>query len=235
VRLVSVAIQVTVITADIVARLLADGVVPEAVTSGWTCAHASDGPTGCRTTTSAFLKGLLGTCAACVAKAGGRSGGGGGGGGGGRAGGSGGGGGGGRGSAPKSGAPPPPLTVTAPVYDAPATVGGPAAPSCPECTRRAGTAPPCVARLFGIGTKRAGRSCRLVVAGGCWPKATDAVLADCGAGGDCRYKVSRGVSALWCCRAAETKLLRRWRNVFRCGSMARSKRSARGAVVMWES
>lgn len=211
------AVAVANIVASLLIQLQGSGIASEALGGGtWACASAASGATGCGTT-AAYLSKLLRTCSAC---------------GGGQSGGGNGhsrhrrrrsGGGGGRGR---------PVTVTPPLYDAPATVSG---ASCPACVRTATGARKCALKLLGIGSPVPGRSCRLVTAGGCWPRSSDRVLLACAAGDECRYKISGGRVGVWCCAAKEKSIFRRWRNVFRCSILAKAKKTRqKHVVVMWE-
>ncbi|OSX70998.1 hypothetical protein BU14_0617s0003 [Porphyra umbilicalis] len=105
---------------------------------------------------------------------------------------------------------------------------------CASCQDTIKKGPAC-GKLFGIGSKRSGRSCRLVKAPGCWPTTSDKVLHDCGAGAECKYKVTGAKAKIWCCRRKRGGFFGFAKNFARCGFRSLSKSKDRdGAVVMWE-
>eukprot|EP00168_Porphyra_purpurea_P000504 TRINITY_DN1054_c0_g1_i2.p2 TRINITY_DN1054_c0_g1~~TRINITY_DN1054_c0_g1_i2.p2 ORF type:complete len:255 (-),score=65.15 TRINITY_DN1054_c0_g1_i2:292-1056(-) len=127
------------------------------------------------------------------------------------------------------------IVITPPIHDKPVTIVKADAGKCPACVKQVADTPKCGGTFLGIGSKRKGRSCRLVKATGCWPTTTDEVLHDCGPGAECAFKITDAKAKIWCCRPKTKKFFKRWRNLFRCGSEALSKSKDRdGAVVLWE-
>lgn len=85
----------------------------------------------------------------------------------------------------------------------------------------------CGGKLWGIGSKRKARGCKLVKSGGCFPKTSDRVIHDCGANARCAYKLTSAKAKIWCCRK------RGWG---KCSWRARSKAKDRdGAVILYQA
>lgn len=111
---------------------------------------------------------------------------------------------------------------------------------CPRCARAVSeNIPTCGGKFLGIGSKREGKSCKLIDGTGCWPLYSAPVSHDCGRGKECRFKVSRAKAKIWYCRERQRC---KWyqigchtRNTFRCSNQALSKsKDKNGAQVLWE-
>lgn len=110
---------------------------------------------------------------------------------------------------------------------------------CPNCVPTILKAPKCGGTFLGIGSGRMGRSCKLIDGTGCFPLRTAPVLHDCGAGAECRFKVSEAKAKVWCCRPKKKckffQVACKVTNLFRCSSSALSKSKDKdGAQVLWE-
>lgn len=110
---------------------------------------------------------------------------------------------------------------------------------CPDCIPTVVKAPKCGGTLLGIGSGRKGTSCKLVDGHGCWPLRSAPVSHDCGAGHECRFKVSDAKAKVWCCRRATRckwyQARCHWRNTFRCSNSAlSSSKDKNGAQVLWQ-
>lgn len=112
---------------------------------------------------------------------------------------------------------------------------------CQGCAQTAQSeAPMCGGTFLGINSGKKGRSCKLVDGKGCWPLKSAPVLHDCGAGAECRFKVSKAKAKIWCCRKKKSckwwQAACKWRNTFRCSNSALSSSKDRdGAQVMWQN
>lgn len=194
--------------AKLTTSLASSGITPQALSGGsWQCGHSSGDGKGCGWATAQFLGKVIGKCAECAIAVGGSD---------------------------ADGDGTNEVTLNPPVWDKPVTIEGDAS-KCKKCAREVAKAPKCGGKVLGIGSKRSGRSCRLVKAAGCWPKGHEAVIHDCGAGAECKFKITGAKAKIWCCTPYTKKFFKRWRNIFRCSSLARSKSKDRdGAVVLWE-
>lgn len=194
--------------AKLTASLASSGITPQALSGGsWQCGHSSGDGKGCGWATAQFLGKVIGKCAECAIAAVGSD---------------------------SDGDGTNEVTLNPPIWDQPVTIEGDES-KCDKCAKEVAKAPKCGGKILGIGSKRKGRSCRLVKAAGCWPKGHEAVIHDCGAGAECKFKVTGAKAKIWCCTPYTKKFFKRWRNNFRCSSLARSKSKDRdGAVVLWE-
>lgn len=130
-------------------------------------------------------------------------------------------------------------TVSQPTGSKPIQTGTKVAKKCARCARAISKAPKCGGKLFGIGSKRKGTSCKLIDGTGCWPLSSARVLHDCGKGAECRFKISNAKAKVWCCRRkTRCKWYQagcHWRNTFRCSNSALSKsKDKNGAQVLWQ-
>lgn len=194
--------------AKLTASLASSGITPQALSGGsWQCGHSSGDGKGCGWATAKYLGKVVGQCATCAIAALGGDG---------------------------DGDGTNEVILEPPVWDKPVTIKGDAS-KCKKCAQEVAKAPKCGGKILGIGSKRSGRSCRLVKAAGCWPKGSERVIHDCGKGAECKFKITAAKAKIWCCTPYTKKFWKRWRNNFRCSSLSRSKSKDRGgAVVMWE-